>query len=136
MDCVASGSVAAMERPDRTARGYGRFRCRSCGKQFNERSGTLLNHAQYPSDVIALVVLWRWLSGRGNATPNSRSGRQTVLRDRSSGAYLSQEERGRSLAFGGHRAKLLTATLPAGLLDLHLVPANRLLHGLDLLRTL
>ena len=33
--------------------------CRDCGKQFNERSGTLLNHTQYPSDVIALVVLWR-----------------------------------------------------------------------------
>src|SRR4051794_10104418 len=28
-------------------------------KQFNERSGTLLNRTQYPSDVIALVVLWR-----------------------------------------------------------------------------
>ena len=26
---------------------------------FNERSGTLLNRAQYPSDVIALMVLWR-----------------------------------------------------------------------------
>ena len=39
--------------------GYRRFRCRGCGKQYNERSGTLLNHAQYPSDVIALVVLWR-----------------------------------------------------------------------------
>src|SRR6185312_3280400 len=35
------------------------FRCRACGKQFNERSGTLLNRTQYPSDVIALVVLWR-----------------------------------------------------------------------------
>jgi hypothetical protein len=31
----------------------------TCGKQFNERSGTLLNRTQYPSDVIALVVLWR-----------------------------------------------------------------------------
>ncbi|MBV8458463.1 MAG: IS6 family transposase, partial [Acetobacteraceae bacterium] len=30
-----------------------------CGRQFNERSGTVLNRAQYPSDVIALVVLWR-----------------------------------------------------------------------------
>jgi transposase-like protein len=39
--------------------GYRRFRCRSCGKQFNERSLGLLNRAQYPSDVIALVVLWR-----------------------------------------------------------------------------
>jgi transposase-like protein len=47
------------ERPERTAQGYRRFRCRACGKQFNERSGTLLNRAQYPSDVIALVVLWR-----------------------------------------------------------------------------
>src|SRR5918912_1868636 len=59
MDCVACGSAAVTERPERTARGYRRFRCRDCGKQFNERSGTLLNHAQYPSDVIALVGLWR-----------------------------------------------------------------------------
>ncbi len=59
MDCVACGSAAVTERPERTARGYRRFRCRDCGKQSNERSGTLLNHAQYPSDVVALVVLWR-----------------------------------------------------------------------------
>src|SRR5690349_23395527 len=59
MDCVACGSTAVTERPERTAQGYRRFRCRTCGKQYNERSGTVLNHAQYPSDVIALVVLWR-----------------------------------------------------------------------------
>src|SRR3954453_20221044 len=59
MDCVACGSTEVTERPERTAQGYRRFRCRTCGKQFNERSGTVLNHAQYPSDVIALVVLWR-----------------------------------------------------------------------------
>jgi transposase-like protein len=59
MECVARGSAAVTERPERTARGYRRFRCRDCGKQYNERSGGLLNHAQYPSDVIALVVLWR-----------------------------------------------------------------------------
>jgi putative transposase len=56
---VACGSAAVTERPERTARGYRRFRCRDCGKQFNERSGSLLNHTQYPSDVIGLVVLWR-----------------------------------------------------------------------------
>jgi hypothetical protein len=39
--------------------GYRRFRCRDCGKEFNERSAGLLNWAQYPTDVIALVVLWR-----------------------------------------------------------------------------
>ena len=47
------------ERPERTAQGYRRFRCRECGKQFNERSAGLLNRTQYPSDVVALVVLWR-----------------------------------------------------------------------------
>jgi transposase-like protein len=39
--------------------GYRRFRCGACGKQFNERSSGQLNRTQYPSDVIALVVLWR-----------------------------------------------------------------------------
>jgi putative transposase len=59
MDCVDCGSAATSERRDRTAQGYRRFRCRVCGRQFNERSGGLLNRTQYPSDVIALVVLWR-----------------------------------------------------------------------------
>ncbi len=59
MDCVACGSAAVTERPERTAQGYRRFRCRDCGKGFNERSGGLLNHTHYPSGVIALVVLWR-----------------------------------------------------------------------------
>src|SRR5436305_5191574 len=59
MRCLECGSEAVTERPERTAQGYRRFRCRACGKQFNERSATLLNRTQYPSDVIALVVLWR-----------------------------------------------------------------------------
>src|ERR671932_836021 len=59
MRCLECGSEAVTERPERTAQGYRRFRCRACGKPFNERSDTLLNRAQYPSDVIALVVLWR-----------------------------------------------------------------------------
>src|ERR1700733_13970929 len=59
MRCIGCGSSAVSERTERTARGYRRFRCRDCGKQFNERSESLLNRTQYPSDVIALVVLWR-----------------------------------------------------------------------------
>src|SRR3978361_1202876 len=59
MRCIECASEAVMERPERTAQGYRRFRCRICGKQFNERSGTLLNRTQYPSDVIAPVGLWR-----------------------------------------------------------------------------
>jgi hypothetical protein len=37
MECVACGEAAISERPDRTAQGYRRFRCRDCGKQFNGR---------------------------------------------------------------------------------------------------
>ena len=59
MDCVDCGSAEVTERRDRTAQGYRRFRCRACGRGFNERSSGVLNRAQYPSDVIALVVLWR-----------------------------------------------------------------------------
>ena len=59
MRCLACGSAGVTERPERTAQGYRRFRCRACGKQFNERSAGQLNRTQYPSDVIALVVLWR-----------------------------------------------------------------------------
>jgi putative transposase len=59
MECASCGSVAITERQDRTAQGYRRFRCRDCGRQFNERSAGVLNRTQYPSDVIALVVLWR-----------------------------------------------------------------------------
>jgi putative transposase len=59
MRCLACGSPAISERPERTAQGYRRFRCRNCDKQFNERSVGVLNRVQYPSDVVALVVLWR-----------------------------------------------------------------------------
>jgi hypothetical protein len=47
------------ERPDRTAQGYRRFRCRDCGKQLNERSDSVLNRASVPSDIIAFVVFCR-----------------------------------------------------------------------------
>jgi putative transposase len=59
MGCVECRSAAVSERSERTTQGYRRFRCRTCGKQFNERSTGLLNRTQYPSDVVALVVLWR-----------------------------------------------------------------------------
>src|SRR4028118_1800936 len=59
MECVCCGSAAAAERRGRPPGGSRRFRCRDCGRQFNERSAGLLNRARYPSDVVALVVLSR-----------------------------------------------------------------------------
>ena len=43
MDCVYCGSDAVTERPEVTAQGYRRYRCRHCGRQFNERSSGVLN---------------------------------------------------------------------------------------------
>ena len=59
MDCVGCGSAAVTERPDLTAQGYRRFRCRDCDQQFNERSDGVLNRASLPSDIIAFVVFCR-----------------------------------------------------------------------------
>ena len=59
MRCIACDAEEISERAERTAQGYRRFRCHACGKQFNERSGGILDRTQYPSDVIALVVFWR-----------------------------------------------------------------------------
>ena len=59
MNCVCCGSAAVTERREVTARGYRRFRCRDCGRQFNERSGGVLNRTCLPSDIIAFVVFCR-----------------------------------------------------------------------------
>ncbi len=42
-----------------TKLGYMRYRCNSCGKTFNERTGTPYNFLEYPTDIVLLVVLWR-----------------------------------------------------------------------------
>ena len=65
-------------RPERTLRGYRRFRCRECGRQFNERSAGLLNRTHYPSDVIALVVLWR-LRYKAQPTPDTSYAAKWVM---------------------------------------------------------
>jgi len=59
MNCPYCQASATTERPERTELGYPRFRCRACERGFNERTGTLFNRLQYPTDVICLVVLWR-----------------------------------------------------------------------------
>jgi putative transposase len=59
MRCIEFDAAEVSERLEHTAREYQRFRRHACDRQFNERSGGILNRAQYPSDVIALVVFWR-----------------------------------------------------------------------------
>src|SRR3954453_6647503 len=59
MQCPHCCSAKTTERSDRTTHGYRRFRCRGCGPGFNERTGSVLNRLQLPTDVGFLIVLWR-----------------------------------------------------------------------------
>ena len=59
MRCPHCESTATTERGERTELGYRRFRCCTCHREFNERTGTRFNQLQYPTDIVCLVVLWR-----------------------------------------------------------------------------
>src|ERR687893_287307 len=59
MNCPHCQSSSTTERQGRTVHGFRRFRCRGCGRRFNERTGTALNRVQVPTDIMFLVVFWR-----------------------------------------------------------------------------
>ena len=61
MRCIECDAADVSERRERTTRGYRRFRCRACGKQFNERSGGILNRSSISirRPHPALVIFWR-----------------------------------------------------------------------------
>ena len=59
MNCPHCHSSSTTEREGRTVHGFRRFRCRDCGRRFNERTGTALNRVQVPTDIVFLVVFWR-----------------------------------------------------------------------------
>src|SRR6187455_3223465 len=63
MDCPDCHSSSTIEREGRTVHGFRRFRCRGCGRRFNERTGTALNRVQVPTDIMFLVVFWRLYLG-------------------------------------------------------------------------
>jgi DDE domain len=58
MGCIGCGSAAVSERSEITVQGYKRFRCRTCGKQFNERSAGATGRS-VPATSPPPVVLWR-----------------------------------------------------------------------------
>src|SRR5215217_1591588 len=59
MDCPHCQSSSTTEQEGRTVHGFRRFRCRDCGRRYNERTGTVLNRVQVPTDIVFLVVFWR-----------------------------------------------------------------------------
>src|SRR3954466_5112967 len=57
MNCPHCHSSSTTEQEGRTVHGFRRFRCRECGRRFNERTGTALNRVQVPTDIVFLF--WR-----------------------------------------------------------------------------
>src|SRR4051812_48616872 len=57
MDCPHCHSSSTTEQEGRTVHGFRRFRCRDCGRRYNERTGTALNRVQVPTDIVFLF--WR-----------------------------------------------------------------------------
>jgi putative transposase len=57
--CPRCGASRTQEQAKTTSLGYRTFRCPTCRRRFNERSGTLFNDLSVPTDIVFLVVLWR-----------------------------------------------------------------------------
>ena len=59
MNCPHCASTSTTHLARKTSLSYSTFRCRTCYRRFNERTGTSYNHLQFPTDIVLLVVLWR-----------------------------------------------------------------------------
>jgi putative transposase len=57
--CPHCASSTLDEQARKTALGYRTFRCSTCQRSFNERTGTAFNFLEFPTDVVLLVVRWR-----------------------------------------------------------------------------
>ncbi len=58
MTCPHCASAITLDLTKRTRLGYRIFRCSSCQRQFNERTGSPFNYLEFPTDIVLLVVLW------------------------------------------------------------------------------
>src|SRR3954466_15939776 len=56
MDCPHCHSSSTTEQEGRTVHGFRRFRCRECGRRYNEWIGTALNRVQVPTDIMCLMA--------------------------------------------------------------------------------
>ena len=59
MPCPHCAATTTNELAKRTQLGYRTFRCSTCRRQFNERTGTPFNYLEFPTDIVLLVVMWR-----------------------------------------------------------------------------
>lgn len=58
MDCPHCHSSSTTQIKRTTVLGYQQYNCRSCYRQFNERTGTLFNFIEYRTEVVMLAVYY------------------------------------------------------------------------------
>ena len=56
MHCPHCDSSNVYECKTKTSLGYSQYRCRTCCKQYNKRTGTPFNFIEYPNEVIMIAV--------------------------------------------------------------------------------
>jgi len=56
MNCPHCQSKDTQKLSQTTALNYTQYRCHTCGKQYNERTGTPLNFIEYPTEVAMMAI--------------------------------------------------------------------------------
>ncbi len=56
MNCPYCESKNIYECSTKTQLGYKQYRCHSCCRQYNERTGAKFNYIEYPTEIIMLVA--------------------------------------------------------------------------------
>src|SRR5215831_12377185 len=59
MNCPHCQASQTRKLDDTTDLGYAIFYCRQCKRKFNERTGSLFNYLEFPTDIVFQVVLCR-----------------------------------------------------------------------------
>ena len=59
MNCPHCQASQTRKLDDTTDLGYAIFHCRQCKRKFNERTGSLFNYLEFPTDIVFQVVLCR-----------------------------------------------------------------------------
>ena len=58
MDCAHCQSKNTHKCKSTTELGYEKYRCRDCGRQYNERTGTPFNFIEYPTEIVMITVYY------------------------------------------------------------------------------
>ena len=59
MNCPHCQASQTRKLDDTTDLDYAIFQCRQCKRKFNERTGSLFNYLEFPTDIVFQVVLCR-----------------------------------------------------------------------------